>query len=193
MSLNFFLAFLLASSIVQSQELSPKKIFLLAGQSNMVGEGGVNNNTWDMKIPPESNPSPFILRLNSNKTWFVAHEPLHKDIDTTKVCGVGPGMPFAHEVLAKDPNFGVIGLVPCAIGGTMITEWAKGTIHYTDLVERANASLRSGGKIKALLWYQGESDTQNQTDANLYKERLYKFFIDIRNDLNSPNLPIIQV
>ena len=102
-------------------------------------------------------------------------------------------MPFAHEVLAKDPNYGVIGLVPCAIGGTMITEWAKGTIHYTDLVERANASLRSGGKIKALLWYQGESDTQNQTDANLYKERLYKFFIDIRNDLNSPNLPIIQV
>jgi len=76
----------------------------------MVGEGGVKNNTWDMKIPPESNPSPFILRLNSNKTWFVAHEPLHNDIDTTKVCGVGPGMPFAHEVLAKAPNFGVIGI-----------------------------------------------------------------------------------
>ncbi|KAL4595126.1 hypothetical protein ACB092_12G069000 [Castanea dentata] len=193
MSLNFFLAFLLASSTVQSQELSPKKIFLLAGQSNMAGRGGVNNNTWDMKIPPESNPSPFILQLSSNKTWVVAHEPLHKDIDTTKVCGVGPGMPFAHEVLAKDPNFGVIGLVPCAIGGTMITEWAKGTIHYKDLVERANASLRSGGKINALLWYQGESDTQNQTDANLYKERLCKFFIDIRNDLNSANLPIIQL
>ncbi|KAK7825197.1 putative carbohydrate esterase [Quercus suber] len=54
----------------------------------------------------------------------MSHEPLHKDIDTRRICGVGLGMPFAHEVLAKDPNFGVIGLVPCAIGGTMITKWA---------------------------------------------------------------------
>ena len=65
MSLNIFLAFLLASSIVQSQELNPKNIFLLAGQGNIVGLGGINNNTWDMKIPTKS---PFILRLSSNKT-----------------------------------------------------------------------------------------------------------------------------
>ncbi|KAK9990898.1 hypothetical protein SO802_025883 [Lithocarpus litseifolius] len=129
MPLNIFLAFLLASSIVQShQELNPKNIFLLAGQSNIAGRGGVNNNTWDMKIPPESNPSPFILRL------IVTHELLHKDIDTTRIRGVGLGMPFAREVFSKDPNFWVIGLVPCAIGGTMITKWAKGTIHYKDLV-----------------------------------------------------------
>ncbi|KAM4069360.1 hypothetical protein ACJW30_12G084700 [Castanea mollissima] len=195
MSLNIFLAFLLAFSIVQSQELSPTKIFLLAGQSNMAGRGGVNNNTWNMIIPPERTPSPFILRLSLDKTWVVAHEPLHKDIDYTKVCGVGPGMPFAHELLAKDPNFGVIGLVPCAMGGTNITQWAKGSEDYTKLVQRANASLRSGGKIKALLWYQGESDTvsRNQTDGNIYKERLYNFFTNIRSDLNCPNLPIIQV
>ncbi|KAM4069013.1 hypothetical protein ACB094_12G056900 [Castanea mollissima] len=193
MSLNFFLAFLLAFSFAQSQELSPTKIFLLAGQSNMAGRGGVNNDTWNMLIPPESTPSPFILRLSLNKTWVVAHEPLHKDIDSTKVCGVGPGMPFAHEILAEDPNFGVIGLVPCAIGGTNITQWAKGSNNYRHLVERADASLRSGGKIEALLWYQGESDTQDQTDANMYKERLYNFFTSIRSDLNCPNLPIIQV
>ena len=193
MSLTIFLAFLLAFSVVQSQELSPTKIFLLAGQSNMAGRGGVNNDTWNMIIPPESTPSPFILRLSSNLTWVVAHEPLHKDIDTAKVCGVGPGMPFAHEVLANDPNFGVIGLVPCAIGGTNITQWAKGSQYYKQLVDRAGASLRTGGKIEALLWYQGESDTHYQTDANMYKERLYNFFTNIRSDLNCPILPIIQV
>ena len=193
MSPTIFLAFLLAFSVAQSQELSPTKIFLLAGQSNMAGRGGVNNDTWNMIIPPESTPSPFILRLSSNETWVVAHEPLHKDIDDTKVCGVGPGMPFAHEILAEDPNFGVIGLVPCAIGGTMIAEWAKGSDNYKKLVKRAGASLRSGGIIEALLWYQGESDTVHQIDANMYKERLYNFFTNIRNDLNCPNLPIIQV
>jgi hypothetical protein len=190
-----FVTFLALS--VKSQELSPKNMFLLAGQSNMAGRGGIHNvnGHWNKKVPPESSPNPSILQLSLHKTWVIAHEPLHKEIDKYKTCGVGPGMAFAHEVLTKDPSFGVIGLVPCAIGGTKIIDWAKGsrTGYYKHLVERANASLKSGGTIKALLWYQGESDTQQQTDAKLYKRRLKRFFTDVRADLNSPKLPIIQV
>uniref|UniRef100_A0A2N9EEQ8 Sialate O-acetylesterase domain-containing protein n=1 Tax=Fagus sylvatica TaxID=28930 RepID=A0A2N9EEQ8_FAGSY len=163
----------------------------------MAGRGGIHkvNGHWNKKVPPESSPNPSILQLSLHKTWVIAHEPLHKEIDKYKTCGVGPGMAFAHEVLTKDPSFGVIGLVPCAIGGTKIIDWAKGsrTGYYKHLVERANASLKSGGTIKALLWYQGESDTQQQTDAKLYKRRLKRFFTDVRADLNSPKLPIIQV
>nr|XP_023886850.1 probable carbohydrate esterase At4g34215 [Quercus suber]POE68060.1 putative carbohydrate esterase [Quercus suber] len=193
----FFIFVCPIAACVEPQELSPENIFLLAGQSNMAGRGGVPkvNGHWNKKVPAECSPNPSILQLSLHKTWVVAHEPLHEEIDKYKTCGVGPGMPFAHEVLAKDPNFGVIGLVPCAIGGTKITDWAKGssTGHYKQLVERANASLKSGGKIKALLWYQGESDTQQQTDARLYKRRLKRLFTNIRADLNSPNLQIIQV
>lgn len=87
----------------------------------------------------------------------------------------------------------MIGLVPCAVGGTSIKEWQQGTDLYNHLLSRAEASVVSGGKIKALLWYQGESDTENAEDSELYGGRLKKFFTDIRSDLKIPLLPIIQV
>ncbi|PHT37802.1 hypothetical protein CQW23_21375 [Capsicum baccatum] len=90
--------------------------------------------------------------------------PIHQDIDFYAICGIGHGMSFADSSLKSDSKIGEIGLVPCAIGGTNISQWS-----------------------------QGESDTWNLEGANLYKSRLEKFFIDIRNDLNTPSLPIIQV
>ncbi|KAG2663581.1 hypothetical protein I3760_16G038400 [Carya illinoinensis] len=177
---------------------NPNNIFLLAGQSNMAGRGGVYNDTktsllkWDGKVPPQCTLTPNILTLSLNKTWDIARDPLHKEIDNLKTCGVGPGMPFSNEMLARRPDLGVIGLVPCAIGGTKIEKWQKGTTLYNQLVDRARAARESGGNIRALLWYQGESDCGEQ-DSMLYKGRLEKFFNDVRQDLNSPDLPIILV
>ncbi|KAF5943018.1 hypothetical protein HYC85_020660 [Camellia sinensis] len=181
-----------------SQEDNDKSIFILAGQSNMSGRGGVNNGTWDGVVPPQCQPSPAILRLSSELNWEEASEPLHKDIDVNATCGVGPGMVFANTVL-DNKNLsmsigGVVGLVPCAIGGTKISEWARGTYLYNQLVSRASAALQDGGgSIQAVLWYQGESDTVNPDDAALYNGRLERFFMDLRADLQSPLLPIIQV
>uniref|UniRef100_A0A2N9F5X4 Sialate O-acetylesterase domain-containing protein n=1 Tax=Fagus sylvatica TaxID=28930 RepID=A0A2N9F5X4_FAGSY len=133
------------------------------------------------------------LKLSANLTWVLAHDPLHDDIDVNKTNGIGPGMAFANHVLDKDPNFGIIGLVPCAIGGTKISEWERGTFLYKQMMRRVQASLQNGGTIQALLWYQGESDTERQEDAKSYKAKLDKFFLDVRDDLQSPMLPIIQV
>ncbi|CAL5349287.1 unnamed protein product [Camellia sinensis] len=180
-----------------SQEDNNKSIFILAGQSNMSGRGGVNNGTWDGVVPPQCQPNPAILRLSSELNWEEASEPLHKDIDVNATCGVGPGMVFANTVL-DNKNLslsigGVVGLVPCAIGGTKISEWARGTYLYNQLVSRASAALQDGGgSIQAVLWYQGESDTVNPDDAALYKGRLERFFMDLRADLQSPLLPIVQ-
>ncbi|KAM7279059.1 hypothetical protein ACFE04_006193 [Oxalis oulophora] len=163
----------------------------------MAGRGGVTNNTagistWDHVVPRSCKPNPKIFRLNANLTWVHAHEPLHADIDVTKINGIGPGMAFANTVLKNDVNFGLIGLVPCAIGGTNISEWQKGGKLYEHMLKRVNAAVRSGGEIEALLWYQGESDAINKEDAELYKGRLDKFFMDLRSDLKNPLLNIIQ-
>ncbi|KAF5937483.1 hypothetical protein HYC85_024989 [Camellia sinensis] len=133
--------------------------------------------------------------LSSDLKWVEASEPLHKDIDVKVTCGVGPGMVFANTVLNnKDSSIGgVVGLVPCAIGGTKISEWGRGSHLYNQLVGRASAALQDGGSIQALLWYQGESDTVSPEDAALYKGRLGRFFMDLRDDLQSPLLPIFQV
>ncbi|CAI9753483.1 unnamed protein product [Fraxinus pennsylvanica] len=169
-----------------------KNIFLLAGQSNMSGRGGVINGNWTGYIPPECRSQPSILRLSAGLTWEEACEPLHRDIDN-KTCGVGPGMSFANYVLEKDSNIGVIGLVPCAVGGTYISEWSRGSGLYDKLLKRSKAALEDGGEIRALLWYQGESDTKKEEDAELYKKRIEEFFVAVRTDLSLPNLPIIQV
>ncbi|CAI9095804.1 OLC1v1031825C1 [Oldenlandia corymbosa var. corymbosa] len=171
--------------------------YTASAHSNMAGLGGVVKNKWDHLVPPESSPNPNILKLNAELLWEVAEEPLHSGIDTNVTNGIGPGMPFANSLLQTIPDYGIIGLVPCAISGTKIIDWQKGTIFYNQLVDRAMVALQnddgSFNTIDALLWYQGESDTMSQADANAYKGRLQQFIIDLRADLNLPNLLIIEV
>lgn len=191
--LFFYVCLLILSAFNFSNADSDKTIFLLAGQSNMAGRGGVVDDKWDGYVPPQSSQNPAILRLSADLNWQQATEPLHRDIDYYRACGVGPGMAFANSLLQLDSSIGVVGLVPCAIGGTNITEWARGGRLYNQLIQRAEAALESGGVIKGLLWYQGESDTVNQEDVELFKRRSETFFDRVRSDLRYPTLPIIQV
>ncbi|KAL8533477.1 hypothetical protein ACS0TY_009755 [Phlomoides rotata] len=167
-----------------------RSIILLAGQSNMVGEGGVDGSfIWDGLVPPESQPNPNILRLNPELQWEVAREPLHQGISAP--CGVGPGLPFANSILQHGQT---IGLVPCAFVQTNIDDWQRGTSNYTRALTRAWAAVGQGGGVfRALLWYQGEADSNDEARAESYKGKLVQFFNDLRNDLLSPYLPIIQV
>ncbi|XP_021745326.1 probable carbohydrate esterase At4g34215 [Chenopodium quinoa] len=182
----------LGHTLCQSRS-NDKTIILLAGQSNMAGRGGVINDQWDGIVPDDCSPTSSILRLNAKHQWVVATEPLHRDIDTNHTCGVGPAMSLAHAVVRKSFGIREVGLVPCAVGGTNISHWSRGGHLYNQLVRRAKGSLRDGGTIQALGWYQGESDTLLKQDADAYRRRLLKFFLDFRTDLQSPMLPIIQV
>lgn len=183
---------LCCSSLVSGQNQG-KSIFILAGQSNMAGRGGVEyNKYWNKVVPPENKPSPQIMRFSAKQQWEEARDPLHTNIDH-KICGIGPGMSFANTVLAKEPSIGVIGLVPCAVGGTKIVEWKKGMKLYNDMIERTKAALKDGGNLKALLWFQGESDTVVEEDALSYKTEFEKFVADVRADLQAPTLPVVQV
>jgi Carbohydrate esterase, sialic acid-specific acetylesterase len=90
----------------------------------------------------------------------------------------------------------VIGLVPCAVGGTKIQKWAKGLGLYDSMVKRAKSAVeekKGGGRIEALLWYQGETDTINLDDAEIYSENLETLIRNVRADLGLPHLPVIQV
>lgn len=166
----------------------------MAGRGGLINDDVSHTQIWDGVVPSASRPNPSVLRLDAKLNWVEAHEPLHSDIDVVSVDGVGPGMAFANAVLADDPSFGPIGLVPCAIGGTNISQWEKGSLLYRHMLKRARASVAEGsGTLRAFLWYQGESDTIVKQDAELYGRRLEKLFQDIRLDLMSPMLPIIQV
>ncbi|XVF67516.1 hypothetical protein PTKIN_Ptkin10aG0127500 [Pterospermum kingtungense] len=176
---------------------APKHIFILSGQSNMAGRGGVSipkPRQWDGVVPPDCQPHPSVIRLSANLSWEPAREPLHSDIDSSKVCGVGPGMSFANWVREKLGS-ACVGLVPCAVGGTAIKEWARGEHLYENMVKRCKESVKSSskGEIKALLWYQGESDTSSYEDAKAYKGNMERLIHNVREDLGLPSLPVIQV
>ncbi|CAJ2630536.1 unnamed protein product [Trifolium pratense] len=163
----------------QNPPKTKRHIFILSGQSNMSGRGGViknphhtPNKRWNGVIPPECSPDSSILRFSSTLKWEQAHEPLHADIDNKKVCGIGPGMSFANAV--RQRVAGELGLVPCAVGGTAIKEWARGEELYENMVKRSKESVKGdeNAEIKALLWYQGESDTSSEHDAEVYKANM---------------------
>ncbi|KAK6256543.1 hypothetical protein QUC31_000002 [Theobroma cacao] len=188
---SLFSMLLLARSILGDNPA--QDVFILAGQSNMAGRGGVASGKWDGSVPPQCQPNPSILRLTANLTWEEARDPLHDDIDVGRICGVGPGMAFANELRTRGSGIGVLGLVPCAVGGTAISKWARGSHLYNQLVTRANESVKDGGAIRAILWYQGESDAGTKENAEAYKGKLEKLIQDLRSDLNLPSLPFIQV
>lgn len=188
-----YYSFQIVETLSPNTSLQPKSIIVLAGQSNVSGRGGVVNGTWEGVVPSECEPNPSILRLSAALRWEEAREPLHRDIDVDKTCGIGPGMAFSNSVLKRDSSVGVIGLVPCAIGGTNISEWRRSSNLYNQLISRARAAVHSGGIIRAMLWYQGETDTIDLDNANLYKSRLEEFFTDVRSELMSPMLPVILV
>ncbi|KAB5526647.1 hypothetical protein DKX38_020496 [Salix brachista] len=74
-----------------------------------------------------------------------------------------------------------------------IRKWARGTQLYTQLVSRAGASVKEGVAIRAISWYQGESDTVTKEDADAYKGNMETLITNLHTDLNEPSLPVIQV
>jgi len=128
------------------------RLYLLIGQSNMAGRGIVE--------PQDTTGDPRILRLNGQGDWEIAKDPLHFD---KKQAGVGLGLTFAHEMLAEDDEI-VIGLIPCAAGGSGIDVWKPGmyweqtrSFPYDEALSRTKLALKDG-TLDGILWHQGEAD-----------------------------------
>lgn len=155
-------------------------VYLLMGQSNMAGRGalGLVEQADDARI----------LALNTNDQWVVARDPLHQK-DGRIEPGVGPGMSFAREMLKANTNI-VIGLVPCAVGGSPLKRWVKGGDLYEQALSRAKLAAQAG-VISGVLWHQGETDADKQSLADTYEERLSQMIKDLRRDLGQPNLPVV--
>ena len=155
-------------------------IYLLMGQSNMAGRGALDSAA-------QVN-DPRILALDTNNQWVVARDPLHQKVGRIEP-GVGPGMSFAREMAKADTN-SVIGLVPCAVGGTPLKRWVKGGDLYERAVSRAKVAAQTG-VICGVLWHQGEADSDKKEFAETYETRLTKMFKDLRADLGEPDLPVV--
>ena len=159
------------------------KSFLMLGQSNMAGRGDFG------EVPEIKNPLCKMLR---NGKWVVMSEPINPDraiYGTLFHSGIGLAASFADEY-AK--YFGEeIGLIPCADGGTKISEWQPGELLFDNAVAQARLAQRTS-EIVGILWHQGESDSSAEYDAKNYYERFKNTMDTLKGELGlSEDVPVI--
>ena len=186
-------------------------LWVLAGQSNMEGHGDL------MDVEP---PSPLVHSFDMADRWEIAEEPLHTTVSAVdpvhwplnaqheperlqgqaletyianRKKGAGLGLPFAADMVTRT---GVpVGLIPCAHGGTSMEQWSPalkdrgGDSLYGSMVRRVQAV---GGRVKGILWYQGESDATPKYSA-AFLAKFESFVKAVRADFQQPNLPFYYV
>ena len=173
-------------------------LFILAGQSNMSGLGQMQ--------PDDQFTHPQMYVFGNDYHWRLAKHPLDSvanQVDLvsaeSKPPGVGPGIAFAEQLLSYDADL-VIGLIPCAKGGSAISEWqrnlAEDTLYGSCLKRILAASVM--GDVKGVLFFQGEADAITPElfpEVSFYPLQWGRFFNqyvrDLRQDLNQPSLPIV--
>lgn len=153
--------------------------FLLIGQSNAAGRGFLDEaaeplDTLDGRIK--------VLR---NGRWQTAFRPINFDRSFSGTCLAES---FALEYALSHDGIDV-GIIPCADGGTQISQWLPGEILFDNAVNCAKLAMRTSS-LKAILWHQGESDCTDQKIA-LYKERFTLIMDTLKKELGMPELPVI--
>ena len=180
-------------------------LWVLAGQSNMQGVGDL------IDVTP---PNPRVMLLGMDDKWRQAEEPLHWLVDSpdpvhsgdpsnrverstqehmTRTKGSGLGLPFAVSLVEST---GVpIGLIASAHGGTSMEQWnpAKkeqgGNSLYGSMLRQVKLA---GGKVRGVLWYQGESDAMGGA-WRVFPKVFSDFIAAVRSDFGQPELPFYYV
>ncbi len=162
----------------------PLKVFILAGQSNMVGWGDSTKLTGTMR-----NGSDRILMFENGK-WqplkpFAKAKPNQRKVGLTEY-SFGPEIGFAHEMAKAWPNE-TIGIVKLAVGGTSILTWKPkwskedadrvGQGRLGSLYKKLITKVEQAGKsrpieIVGFLWLQGGGDMKNVSVAKEYLNNL---------------------
>ena len=176
---NWLLTIAVAAACAQGGSQKDRQLFLLIGQSNMAGRGVIEAQ--------DREPIPRVFTLTKDLQWAPAIDPLH--FDKPDIAGVGIGRSFAKTLLQADPNAS-IGLIPAAFGGTSLEEWKPDGKLYTDAVRRAREAMKSG-RLRGILWHQGENDSDHEDDARSYRTRFAAMIGRLRADLGAPDLPVV--
>ncbi|MFD1884952.1 sialate O-acetylesterase [Paenibacillus wenxiniae] len=152
------------------------KSFLMLGQSNMAGRGFLH------EVDPIYNEKIKMLR---NGQWQMMTEPINYD---RPVSGVSLAASFADAWSNAHPDE-VIGLIPCAEGGSSLDDWQPEGILFQHALSEARFAMRSS-QICGILWHQGESDSYRSLHETYYA-KLTAIMSTLRHELNLEKIPLI--
>jgi Carbohydrate esterase, sialic acid-specific acetylesterase len=177
-------------------------LFVLAGQSNMVGYG---SNVAE--LPSDlAGRQQNVLWYNARDRWVTLAAPTEplpfsnaKFPDSPAIAaGIGFGPEIFLGTRLQKALDRPVALVKYASNGANLTQdWQPTGLFYQPLIRRVNhsiAGLSARGydvKVSGFFWLQGESDTRDLTWAQNYQTNLEDFIGRVRSDLNQPSLPFI--
>lgn len=186
------------SERLRVQDVLVGDVWVVAGQSNAQGCG---------RLKEALQPHPKVRAYFMDNRWRVARDPIHNlwravaPVHATlcggvlpgpnRITGTGPAVAFGQRLFERTgvPQ----GLIASAHGGTSMSQWDP------RLKRLGEASLygamlarirRNGGRVAGLIWYQGESDA-NEENAPQYTERMRAWIRALRRDLQDPTLPVV--
>ena len=200
-SRTFFTLFtwaILSSLALAIEAPEPIRVFIFAGQSNMVGS--------DSKVTDIERFPPF-QGLDQAQTevrfWYcLGRENKTRSegwVDLQPVNNiVGPELSFARTV--KQATDAPIAIIKCAAGGTHLGgDWnpdePSGFKMYPLLLDEVKRSLAKldqenlPWRLEGFVWHQGENDMFNEEYMKNYGKNLTRFIECVRRDLKTPELP----
>ncbi|MEO2030526.1 MAG: sialate O-acetylesterase [Planctomycetaceae bacterium] len=179
----------------------PIKVFILAGQSNMVGWGD------SLKLEDDLRNGNGRVLMFENGNW----QPLKPFQEVKKnqakfglaEFSFGPEIAFGHEIAKAWPDE-TIGIVKVAVGGTSILAWkpnwskedadrvgqgGRGPLYRKLIRKIEQAKSARDIDIVGFLWLQGGGDMKNVVVAREYLDNLKSLVTAVRKDTGIPDLP----
>lgn len=194
----FLFAFVLSVTLATSGQAEPLKVFILSGQSNMVGSG--------TQAPEEfrNKPIPGITVFQVPNQGKPLKRKMVYPTRAEKVASIGPELSFATEMregLGED-----IAILKFAVGGRSLAthfipsvdEAPKGSgrrDHLWAELRRQILAVKELGEdveFAGMLWVQGERDIKEEgPSASQYAENLRLLIDKVREVTGEPDLPFI--
>jgi hypothetical protein len=163
-------------------------------------------------LPGDDKPLEGVFLLNDQGVPVPAAAPLNIYSTIRKrasMQGINPAWSFSQKMFAKKGR--PVLLVVNAKGGTSIDLWVKTApcdtfrisqsdereLHgkpmpqfYAEAVRRTRQAMQYG-KLKGILWHQGEDDSYEAEKRDSYLQKLAGMVADLRADLDAPKVPFV--
>lgn len=171
-------------------DISPNgvfRVFVLMGQSNMVGLAKASN----LESPHTEKHERIRIWANGGWEYLVPQRTF------------GPEVSLAHQLADHWPD-DTIGIIKVASGGTGISafekDWSKERADrtwdgkkgplYQDLINAVTEAKKvSSPKFSGFVWKQGGADGHRKDTADEYFANLQQLITDIRKDVEEPDMP----
>jgi len=166
---------------VMAQE-KPLKVFVLAGQSNMVGR-----RAKVAELPEDLKKEQAGALFFTGRGWV----PLAPGV--TERQGFGPEISFARRMSERlgEP----IGIIKHSRGGSNLAEdWSPENPKslYAALLKKVKAARKTREiEIVGMVWLQGGRDAKFEAMARAYAANLKKFIERARKDFASADMPFV--